>query len=155
MCVIRNTSDMEEIFTYELAPQPPSLFHDGIMRKTQKSALGNILKNYVAHLPLFLIIVYSFSTEGIYYTLLFGVHHQHMETSASLTFHIYSRIMAQGLLLSLMVMVVKIQKKLLNRDAEPNTTCPVIFYLMTTHQQLIHNHHSYQISITKLALYKI
>ena len=50
MCVIRNTSDMEDFFTYELAPQPPSLFHDGIMRKTQKSALGNILKNYVAHL---------------------------------------------------------------------------------------------------------
>ena len=50
MCVIRNTSDMEDFFTYELAPQPPSLFHDGIMRKTQKSAFCNILKNYVAHL---------------------------------------------------------------------------------------------------------
>ena len=49
MCVIRNSSDMEEFFKYELAPQPPSLFHDGVMRKTQKSAFGDLLKGFVDH----------------------------------------------------------------------------------------------------------
>ena len=49
MSVIRNSSDMEEFFRYELAPQPPSLFHDGVMRKTQKSALGDLLKGFVDH----------------------------------------------------------------------------------------------------------
>ena len=40
---------MEEFFKNELAPQPSSLFHDGVMRETQKSALGDLLKSFVDH----------------------------------------------------------------------------------------------------------
>ena len=38
---------MEQFLTYELAPQPPSLFLDGAMRKPTKSALGNLLRSFV------------------------------------------------------------------------------------------------------------
>lgn len=47
MCVLNNSSEMEAFFAYELAPQPPSLFHDGVMRKPTKSALGALLKGFV------------------------------------------------------------------------------------------------------------
>ena len=39
---------MEQFLTYELAPQPPSLFLDSAMRKPTKSALGNLLKSFVS-----------------------------------------------------------------------------------------------------------
>ena len=45
-CLLSNATDIEEFLTYELAPQPPSLFKDGVMRKPTKSSLGNILKSY-------------------------------------------------------------------------------------------------------------
>ena len=34
----------KEAFAYELAPQPPALFHQGIMRKTAKSTLAEVLQ---------------------------------------------------------------------------------------------------------------
>ena len=37
---------MASFFTYELAPQPPSLFEDGLMRKPPKSSLGLLLKSF-------------------------------------------------------------------------------------------------------------
>lgn len=30
-CVLKTSSDMEQFMSYEFAPQPPSLFHDGAM----------------------------------------------------------------------------------------------------------------------------
>ena len=45
-CVLKTSSDMEQFMSYELAPQPPSLFHGGVMRKPTKSALGTLLKSY-------------------------------------------------------------------------------------------------------------
>ncbi len=36
---------MEVYLSYELAPQPPSLFQDGLMRKSPKSALGQLLRS--------------------------------------------------------------------------------------------------------------
>lgn len=45
-CVLKTCSDMEQFMSYELAPKPPSLFHDGAMRKTNKSALGSLLKSF-------------------------------------------------------------------------------------------------------------
>ena len=33
-CVMKSSSEMEKFLSYELAPQPPSLFHEGLMRKT-------------------------------------------------------------------------------------------------------------------------
>ena len=53
-CVLSRSSDLQEFFTYELAPQPPSLFSDGMMRKPTKSALGSLLKSFVtqqSHTP--------------------------------------------------------------------------------------------------------
>ena len=40
---------MKSYFSYELAPQPPSLFHDGLMRKPIKSALSILLKGFVSY----------------------------------------------------------------------------------------------------------
>lgn len=37
-CILRDSSEMEVYLSYELAPQPPSLFQDGLMRKSLKSA---------------------------------------------------------------------------------------------------------------------
>ncbi|KAK3894781.1 hypothetical protein Pcinc_001503 [Petrolisthes cinctipes] len=42
-CVLNTSSEMEQFMSYELAPQPPSLFHDGAMRKPAKSALVSSL----------------------------------------------------------------------------------------------------------------
>ena len=42
-CVLKSSTDMEQFLTYELAPQPPSLFLDRAMRKPTKSALGDLL----------------------------------------------------------------------------------------------------------------
>src|SRR6218665_831800 len=44
-CVLKNSSDMKSFLAYELAPQPPSLFHDGLMRKTNKNV--QLLKSKV------------------------------------------------------------------------------------------------------------
>ena len=43
---------MEAFLAYELAPQPPSLFEDGLMRKPPKSALGLLLKSFTEHYDL-------------------------------------------------------------------------------------------------------
>lgn len=45
-CVLNNSSEMAAFLAYELAPQPPSLFKDGVMRKPVKSALGVMLKSF-------------------------------------------------------------------------------------------------------------
>ena len=52
-CILNNSSEMETFLSYELAPQPPSLFKDGIMRKPAKKALGDVLKSFSenANLP--------------------------------------------------------------------------------------------------------
>jgi len=47
-CVLNKSSELEEFFAYELAPQPPALFKDGSMRKPTKSTLGALLKSFVA-----------------------------------------------------------------------------------------------------------
>jgi hypothetical protein len=44
-CILRDSSEMEVYLSYELAPQPPSLFQDGLMRKSPKSALGQLLRS--------------------------------------------------------------------------------------------------------------
>lgn len=46
-CVIKSSSDIEHFLSYELAPQPYSLFHEGLMRKTSKRVLGQLLKSKV------------------------------------------------------------------------------------------------------------
>ena len=49
-CVLNNGTELKAFLAYELAPQPPSLFEDGLMRKPPKSFLGLLLisfsKNY-------------------------------------------------------------------------------------------------------------
>ena len=45
MSILRDSSEMEVYLSYELAPQPPSLFQDGLMRKSPKSALGQLLRS--------------------------------------------------------------------------------------------------------------
>ena len=50
-CVLKTSSDMEQFMSYELAPQPPSLFHNGVMRKTTKSVLGTLLKSFTPVQP--------------------------------------------------------------------------------------------------------
>jgi len=49
-CVLKNSTEMEEYLSYELSPQPSALFHDSTMRKTNKSALGLLLKSKVESL---------------------------------------------------------------------------------------------------------
>ena len=44
-CILKTSSEMKDL-SYELAPQPPSMFHDGIMRKSNKSVLGSLLKSF-------------------------------------------------------------------------------------------------------------
>src|SRR6218665_614725 len=46
-CVLNNSSEMGSFFAYELAPQPPSLFYGGAMRKPTKSSLGLLLKSFI------------------------------------------------------------------------------------------------------------
>ena len=46
-CVLKSSTDMKHLLTYELAPQTPSLFVYGAIRKPTKSALGNLLKSFV------------------------------------------------------------------------------------------------------------
>ena len=51
---LKSSSDLEEFMSFELAPQPSSLFHDGVMRKPNKSALSALLKSFVSthpHMP--------------------------------------------------------------------------------------------------------
>ena len=43
--VINNTADKESCFSYELSQELTSLFKQGMMRKTQKSQLGYLIKN--------------------------------------------------------------------------------------------------------------
>ena len=45
-CVLNNSTELEAFLAYELAPQPPSLFEDGLMRKPPKSSLGLLLKSF-------------------------------------------------------------------------------------------------------------
>lgn len=45
-CVLSNSSEMRSFVAYELAPHPPSLFQDGVMRKPAKSSLGLVLKSF-------------------------------------------------------------------------------------------------------------
>ena len=61
-CVLESSTDMEQFLTYELAPQPPSLFLDSAMRKPTKSALGNLLKSFVfiqTNLPNTALVIYG------------------------------------------------------------------------------------------------
>ncbi|ELU12775.1 hypothetical protein CAPTEDRAFT_192603 [Capitella teleta] len=44
-CVMQSSSDMEVYLAYELAPQPTALFTDGVIRKTNKSIFGQLLKS--------------------------------------------------------------------------------------------------------------
>ena len=45
--VLKTNSDMEQFMSYELAPQPPTLFHDGVMRKPANSILCTLFKSFV------------------------------------------------------------------------------------------------------------
>ena len=45
-CVLNNSSEMASFFVYELAPQPPSLFVDGLMRNPPNRSLGLLLKSF-------------------------------------------------------------------------------------------------------------
>ena len=44
-CILRDSSDMELYSSYELAPEPTSLFQEGLMRKSQKSASAQLLQS--------------------------------------------------------------------------------------------------------------
>src|SRR6218665_272416 len=44
--VLNNSSEMGSFFAYEFAPQPPSLFYGGAMRKPTKSYLSLLLKSF-------------------------------------------------------------------------------------------------------------
>ena len=46
-CILNTSSELDVFLQYELAPQPPALFVDGQMRKSAKSALGNVVKTMV------------------------------------------------------------------------------------------------------------
>ena len=46
-CVLNDSSEMGSFLAYELAPQPPSLFYEGVMQKHAKSSLGVLLKSFV------------------------------------------------------------------------------------------------------------
>ena len=46
-CILNTSSELDVFLQYELAPQPPALFVDGQMRKSAKSALGNMVKTMV------------------------------------------------------------------------------------------------------------
>ena len=50
--VLNSSTKMEAFLAYELAPQPPSLFEDGQMRKPRKSSLGLLLKSFIKHYDL-------------------------------------------------------------------------------------------------------
>ncbi|KAG1680909.1 hypothetical protein GQR58_012092 [Nymphon striatum] len=43
-CILRDSSEMEVYLSYKLALQPPSLFLNGLMRKSPKSALGQLFR---------------------------------------------------------------------------------------------------------------
>ena len=45
-CVLNNSSDMESFLTFKLAPQPPALFQDSVMRKAAKSSLDLLLRSF-------------------------------------------------------------------------------------------------------------
>ncbi|KAG1677542.1 hypothetical protein GQR58_013879 [Nymphon striatum] len=49
-CVLNSSSEMGSFLTYELAPQPPSLFQGGLMRKTTKNG-GHLLQSVVWPTP--------------------------------------------------------------------------------------------------------
>ena len=88
--VLNNSSEMETLLAYELAPQLPSLFKDGIMRKPAKKALGDVLKSFSenANLPengLFVLV--------ICFSQLFGHNHLRMLVSARPISHMSSGIM--------------------------------------------------------------
>ena len=46
-CILNTSTEMETFLQYELAPQPPSLFLDGQILKTEKSALGKMMKSLI------------------------------------------------------------------------------------------------------------
>ena len=46
-CIINTSTEMETFLQYELAPQPPYLFLDGQIRKTEKSALEKMMKSLI------------------------------------------------------------------------------------------------------------
>ena len=48
-CFINSGSDMQGYLAFELMPQPPSLFHDGVMRKPAKSSLAHLLHSFITH----------------------------------------------------------------------------------------------------------
>ena len=44
--ILTDNSEMEEFLSYELAPQPPSLFKNGMMHKPAKRSLELLLKSF-------------------------------------------------------------------------------------------------------------
>ena len=46
-CILNTSTEMETFLQYELAPQPPSLFLDGQIRKTENSALGKTMMSLI------------------------------------------------------------------------------------------------------------
>ncbi|ELU12774.1 hypothetical protein CAPTEDRAFT_192602 [Capitella teleta] len=64
-CVMQSSSDMEVYLAYELAPQPTALFTDGVIRKTNKSIFGQLLKSQteaIDHYP----VNSTFTVDGGY-----------------------------------------------------------------------------------------
>ncbi len=47
-CILNTSSELDTFLRYKLAPQPPSLFVDGQMRKTAKGSLGTVMKSLVS-----------------------------------------------------------------------------------------------------------
>ena len=44
-CILRDSSDIELYLSYEFAPEPTSILLEGLMRKSQKSALAQLLRS--------------------------------------------------------------------------------------------------------------
>ena len=71
-CVLNNSSDMESFLTFKLAPQPPALFQDGVMRKAAKSSLDLLLRSFTQQTKLSENSLYVLDGGHLYFNQLFG-----------------------------------------------------------------------------------
>ena len=63
-CFIRKPQDMKDHLTYEFSKYPPSLFEKGLMRKTAKHALADVLKKYTRPVDMHMLNCPIFVIDG-------------------------------------------------------------------------------------------
>ena len=133
-CVLNNSTEMASFLAYELAPQPPSLFQDGLMRKPPKSSLGLLLKSFTqrSNLPQNNLFV----VDGGF--LLRNVIWPHPSTYAGVyqtyVSHILDHYGAQSTVVFDGCTAAHHQQNKLNRGGEPKSARLVISYLRKTCQ---------------------